>query len=794
MDQNTTFDSTKDYLQQFLNDIRSGKLQLPDFQRGWVWDDEHISSLLASISLSYPIGAVMLLETGNPDVNFKPRLVEGLTLTDPPLPERLILDGQQRLTSLHQALNPAKPVTTRDARKKVINRWYYIDIEKTLDPYADREDAIISLPEDRITRNFRGEVLADYSSRVKECAAGLFPLVLVFDSVECDLWMMEYVKGTPEEMAAKLQRWSQFKSEIVHRFQQYQIPLITLKKKTPKEAVCQVFEKVNTGGVSLTVFELLTATFAVDNFNLRDDWREREARLRKYPVLYDLSNDDFLQAITLLATRKRRIAALQATPRGERAPGISCKRRDILRLSLNDYNAWAEAVTHGFELAARLLTSQKIFAARDLPYRTQLTPMAAILAVLGNKAEEEGIRSRLVQWYWCGVFGELYGSAIETRFAKDLPEVLEWLNGGAEPSTVTDANFTHGRLLSLRTRNSAAYKGVYALLLRDGCCDFRSGESIIVQTYFDDNLDIHHIFPKVWCDQHGVDNRQADSIVNKTAIAAKTNRMIGGNAPSLYIDRLQQNAGIDQVTMDIIFTSHAIDTTALRADDFATFYARRSEALLSRIGLAMGKVLSGISAIALQDEGEIADNGDEPDIDNLITEETVPAQPVDNLLTQAETFVDDSSKAPTSSTITPNDVRPESMIDVIDAAVKSSEYAPLFRPRGKLFFQQVYDILRQVAHQGGYIAYSELGDKLKLNMGNAYERYGLAFLLGEISKFEHRHGHPLLSVIVVHKRDPLMPGTGFFELAQSVNCFDGNDQDRFFYDELNRAHDHWRKH
>src|SRR3954470_22534271 len=100
----SSFDSTKLGLPGLINDITTGKLQLPDFQRGWVWDDAHVRSLLASISLSFPIGAVMMLQTGNPDVRFKPRLVEGLALPSPPEPERLILDGQQRLTSLFQSL------------------------------------------------------------------------------------------------------------------------------------------------------------------------------------------------------------------------------------------------------------------------------------------------------------------------------------------------------------------------------------------------------------------------------------------------------------------------------------------------------------------------------------------------------------------------------------------------------------------------------------------------------------------------------------------------------------------
>src|SRR5581483_4271156 len=105
-----TFQSPDLPLREILDDIRAGKVQLPDFQRDWVWDDDHVVSLLASVSLSYPIGAVMLLETGADTTVFKPRLVESVELSDPPRPELLILDGQQRLTSLYGALRSGKPV------------------------------------------------------------------------------------------------------------------------------------------------------------------------------------------------------------------------------------------------------------------------------------------------------------------------------------------------------------------------------------------------------------------------------------------------------------------------------------------------------------------------------------------------------------------------------------------------------------------------------------------------------------------------------------------------------------
>ncbi|WP_371356027.1 DUF262 domain-containing protein [Salmonella enterica] len=60
----STFDTTKIALKDILGQITDGRVQLPDFQRGWVWDDEHVRSLLVSIARSFPVGAVMLLETG----------------------------------------------------------------------------------------------------------------------------------------------------------------------------------------------------------------------------------------------------------------------------------------------------------------------------------------------------------------------------------------------------------------------------------------------------------------------------------------------------------------------------------------------------------------------------------------------------------------------------------------------------------------------------------------------------------------------------------------------------------
>src|SRR3954462_4464873 len=110
----SSFDSTKMALPEIIKDIVAGKIQLPDFQRGWVWDDQHVRSLLVSVARSFPVGAVMLLETGG-EVSFQVRPVEGVSPPpDLPQPELLILDGQQRLTTLTQVLSLKTPVATRN--------------------------------------------------------------------------------------------------------------------------------------------------------------------------------------------------------------------------------------------------------------------------------------------------------------------------------------------------------------------------------------------------------------------------------------------------------------------------------------------------------------------------------------------------------------------------------------------------------------------------------------------------------------------------------------------------------
>lgn len=576
-------------LADYLKWTSSGKIQLPDFQREYKWDDDRIRSLLVTVVHGHPLGVVMLLKAGSDQVRFKPKPIQGSSVPANVEPQMLLLDGQQRLTSLTQALTGNGVVSTMDARGKKLKRKYYIDIALALEGEDRIDDAVVSLPPDGILRsNFGRDIELDVSTSEKEREHGYFPLSLLF-SDDGFSWLLKL---------ADTSKAQSFNARIITPTRTYNIPAIELDNETSKSAVATVFEKVNTGGLRLNVFELLTATFAGDkkhfdkfgvDFRLNDDWQKTRELFAGRGVLAGLENTDFLQAVTLLTTRKRNLADHSAKP-----AGISAKREDVLKLTLDDYLEWVEPLREAFIWSSDFLADRYIFDGRFLPYPKQLIPLAAIKVAMGADADLLGPREQLVRWFWAGILGELYGGAIETRFVRDVEQVPVWATNpdGAEvPRTIQDAVFVESRLHSLRTRNAAAYKGIYSLLLANQARDWMEDKALDKVQYASLAVDIHHIFPQHWCAANDIDDERRESIVNKTAISARTNRTIGGAAPSRYLETIEGRAQIATAKLDGLLESHLVSAAALRADDFDCFFADRRERLCQLIESALGKAV-----------------------------------------------------------------------------------------------------------------------------------------------------------------------------------------------------------
>jgi hypothetical protein len=166
---------------------------------------------------------------------------------------------------------------------------------------------VISLPADGVLRsNFGKDVVLDLSDAKKQRGQGYFPLHLLYGDFMS--WILELDDRDLGE---------EFHERYIKPAATYDIPAIVLDEDTDKAAVATVFEKVNIGGLPLNVFELLTAMFAGDadyyddqmgeDFRLNDDWKETQLKWTAYPVLGAVENTDFLQAVTMLATRKRNL-------------------------------------------------------------------------------------------------------------------------------------------------------------------------------------------------------------------------------------------------------------------------------------------------------------------------------------------------------------------------------------------------------------------------------------------------------------------------------------------------------
>src|SRR5699024_3070246 len=203
----------------------------------------------------------------------------------------------------------------------------------------------------RITSDFGRKVEKDLSTRQDEFKQKMFPLNIILDSSEEQGWQNEYYAYYNYDSAV-IQQFTTFFSKIILTTQKYAMPVILLDKETPREAVCQVFENVNTGGVSLTVFELVTAVFAMDDFHLRKDWEERKEKYFSGDLLNIVTATDFLTALTLLSSFQS-------------GGSVSCKKKDVLSLSLASYKKYADGLCKGFSLAAKLLQEERVFSSRD---------------------------------------------------------------------------------------------------------------------------------------------------------------------------------------------------------------------------------------------------------------------------------------------------------------------------------------------------------------------------------------------------------------------------------------------
>lgn len=562
----TTPDNEK--LLDLVDEARKGKIVLPQFQRNFVWSRDDITALLVSILEGHFIGSFLLLETESDNLPFAVRPLEGVN-PNGIKPDRMVLDGQQRLTSLHYAF-AAPDIPLRftkypyrfflDLRKVTKQKW-----EDAI--YSDRNDYVTAM----LAQPYQFENLIIPLTVVENWNAWLN---------EYEQWLVEKDKDLYFNQYFKIDKpaWN----EALERMRAFLVPTLAIPKIPPNDPdriaeVCAIFEKMNSKGVRLSVYDLLTARLYKDGIDQHALWEEA---VEKYDLLNQFSDgkpDDF--GVYVLRT----IALMR---------GLDVKSKSLINLTPQNYAAdWRQAVAY-MEKALQRLTSIGadgfgVFDTKWMPYSTMTSPLAAMLHAIDHKKFGHQAYKLMRRWYWASVFRERYAGSVESTIYRDYHDWLKAVADSAfEPAAISDARISivENEAFSLRqvSRVNSVYRGIMCLIALRGAKDFQADDSIEFHT-----LEDHHIFPKAYLykqktpDGKPIPSERVNSIVNRTLISAQTNRRISRNSPSQYLERLVPTEHCAE-----IMSSHFVDAdglAAMQADDFEAFLDARELSLLTEV-------------------------------------------------------------------------------------------------------------------------------------------------------------------------------------------------------------------
>jgi hypothetical protein len=184
---------------------------------------------------------------------------------------------------------------------------------------------------------------------------------------------------------------------------------------------------------------------------------------------------------------------------------------------------------------------------------------------------------KLIQWFWCSVFGQRYENAPNSQAEKDFHELLRWMGGGPTPESVNEFSTNGLRLREVRPKQRAIYRGVMSLILQNGALDFHKRGKITSQLVFDKKnpVDDHHVFPRAYLNAGGVSAKLRDCILNRTYIDRKTNQRLSKRKPSDYFGEIRRKQGTTET--DATLASHLLPAAPLLADDFEGLLESRAK-------------------------------------------------------------------------------------------------------------------------------------------------------------------------------------------------------------------------
>lgn len=578
-----------------LSDLLSGIVRhdtrLPIFQRDYVWRVANVKKLLGSIGSGFPIGSILRLQIKEGRTPFPYRLFNPYSEQPSEVNKNfnyMILDGQQRLTSLLHVLYGLGE-----------NR-YYLDFKKLYQQYENNPDEISFEECIEVVKHNRVST-EKYDQNSELSARWLMPFKYLSEGGYYN-WKGQISPDIPNA-------YNEIFNNLCNQIINYEIPVVTLKADISIEAICTIFESLNNNGKQLTPFELVNARiYGQSDTEIDLATNIREAHKEDANIdSTEFSDYAILQIIALLITYNSHIAFLNAGGTKEKAPAVSCKKKDVLdKITLEQIKKYWDKVIEASKYTFKLLKeSCGLLDISYLPYRSIMIPLVATITVLElpkkNGPAVGAIKANIVQWYWNAIFSQKYETSTDTRGASDFVELVNWIgNGGAKPNVMNSSNILQLNLREHSNTNSGIYNGILCLLIQNNPLDFYTGSTLRNLQGIDD----HHIFPLNFLGRNpSLVNAQNDSekvklkncILNRSLISSTTNRKIQDKKPSEYMIEIKQthitNSQNSADSFKQILKSHLLphgNDECFMQDNFELFLDLRQQIIMAEIKRVTG--------------------------------------------------------------------------------------------------------------------------------------------------------------------------------------------------------------
>ena len=507
-------------LNELLRKVKDKNLTIPQFQRKFIWKDSQVKLLIDSMSRSYPIGSLLILDK-KPDLPLFSRSIEATIRAEYSVniadevesqieSESYILDGQQRTTSIARVFLNAHPT-----------KLYYFDLKAILEFHEQEDTSWIRV-------RARGKTEPDRKDNNRLLRADL-----ILDQTKSDIYVTEYIEdsGEFEEFDKKSvrEKSAQIKG-IFETIRNYKVPVVTLDRDRGIESICRVFETINSTGTRLRTFDLAVARF-FPNPDLRKLW---EDALESDPILkdFDVDGERVLQTLCLV----------QSTEDGK-YPEPSRNNQLALRPNVLE-DKWARST----KALAKTYEWAQAQGARPetLPSHNVLVALAAIRSLCASKGQKEQIwtdNDFIRRWYFSKVMQAGASQASNYKIGQDFSALRSYIEEGTQlrPDNVS---LNSENIMTIKP-SDVRYKALQNVFMTTIRHDLISGDNI----NFESKLHDHHIFPRNAHKRYDLNPTFLDSICNRLPILASSNTSLSEGYPHLYfkdlIDKASSSGTLD---------------------------------------------------------------------------------------------------------------------------------------------------------------------------------------------------------------------------------------------------------